>query len=75
MQNHLEFKNVTDGPTYQPTYRPTQQGVESCVRDLQGLIHDNPVADSLAGAVMQKPLAILEIFRPTDKQTDRHSNL
>ena len=34
----------------------------------QGRIHGNPVADSWAGAVMQKQLAILEIFcidRPT----------
>ena len=28
-KNRLEFKNVTDGPTY----RPTRQGAESRVRD------------------------------------------
>ena len=32
-------------------------------------IHGNPVADGWAGAVIQKPLAILTIF-----QTDRLSN-
>ena len=32
----------------------------------QGRIHGNPVADGWAGAVMRKPLAILEIF-PTDR--------
>ena len=44
----------------------------------QGRIHGNPVADGCAGAVMQKPLAILEIFvtdgrtnRPTDRPTDQ----
>ena len=36
----------------------------------QGRIHGNPVADGWAGAVMQKPLAILEIF-----WTDRRTNL
>ena len=36
----------------------------------QGRIHGNPVADGWAGAVMQKPLAILEIF-PTDLPTYR----
>ena len=36
----------------------------------QGRIHGNPVADGWAGAVMQKPLAVLEIFR-MDRRTDR----
>ena len=36
----------------------------------QGRIHGNPVADGWAGAIMQKPLAILEIFR-TDGWMDR----
>ena len=35
----------------------------------QGRIHDNPVADGWAGAVIKKPLAILEIFR-TDQRTN-----
>ena len=34
----------------------------------QGWIHSNPVADSWAGAVMQKPLAI----QKCDGRTDRH---
>ena len=36
----------------------------------QGRIHGNPVADGWAGAVMRKPLAILEILR-TDGRTYR----
>ena len=39
----------------------------------QGRIHGNPVADGKAGAVMRKPLAILEIFR-RDRQTDRQTD-
>ena len=35
----------------------------------QGRIHGNPVADGWAGAVIKKPLAILEIFR-TDQRTN-----
>ena len=35
----------------------------------QGRIHGNPVAEGWAGAIMQKPLAILEIFW-TDGRTD-----
>ena len=38
--------------------------------DKQGRIHGNPVADGWVGAVMRKPLAILEIFR-TDVPTYR----
>ena len=33
----------------------------------QGRIHGNPVADSWAGAVMRKPLAIQKYFGPTDR--------
>ena len=33
----------------------------------QGWIHDNPVADGWAGAVMQKPLVIQKCDRPTDR--------
>ena len=36
----------------------------------RGRIHGNLVVDGWAGAVMQKPLASLEIFR-TDRRTDR----
>ena len=36
----------------------------------QGRIHGNPVADEWAGAEMQKPLAILEIF-VTDRPTQQ----
>ena len=50
--------------------------------DKQGRIHGNPVADGWAGAVMRKPLAILEIFRTdrrtdgrTDGPTDRHGKV
>ena len=39
------------------------------IMEKQGRIHGNPVADGWAGAVMQKPLAILEIFR-TDQRTN-----
>ena len=37
----------------------------------QGRIHGNPVADGLAGAVMQKPLGIQKCDGPTDGLTDR----
>ena len=40
----------------------------------QGRIHGNPVADGWAGAIMQKPLAILEIFW-TDGRTDRNGKV
>ena len=40
----------------------------------QGRIHGNPVADGCAGAVMRKPLAILEIF-VTDGRNDRHGKV
>ena len=40
----------------------------------QGRINGNPVADDWAGAVMQKPPAILAIFR-TDGPTDRHGEV
>ena len=36
----------------------------------QGRIHGNPVADSLAGAVMQKPLEIKKRDRRTDGPMD-----
>ena len=39
------------------------------IKKKQGRIHGNPVADGCAGAVMRKPLAILEIF-VTDGRTD-----
>ena len=32
----------------------------------QGRIHVNPVADGLAGAVMQKPLVFQKCYLPTD---------
>ena len=44
----------------------------------QGRIYGNPVADGWAGAIMQKPLTILEIFRTdqrTDGPTDRHGKV
>ena len=37
----------------------------------QGRIHGNPVADSLAGAVMQKTLGIQKYDGRTDGRTDR----
>ena len=41
-------------------------------RILQGRIHGRTVADGWAGAVMQKPLAIQNMFRNvTDGRTDR----
>ena len=39
--------------------------------DRQGRIHDNPVADGWAGAVMQKTFAIQKYYRRTDGRTDR----
>ena len=42
------------------------------MKNKQGRIHGNPVADGWAGAVMRKPLAILEIFRK-DGLTDRRT--
>ena len=35
----------------------------------------NPVADSWAGAVMRKSLAIQNCYRPTDRRTDRHGKV
>ena len=43
------------------------------MRDKQGRIHGNPVADVWAGAVMQKPLASLEIIR-TDRRADQRTD-
>ena len=40
----------------------------------QGRIHGNPVADGWTGAVMQKLLAILEVF-PTNLPTYRHGKV
>ena len=40
-----------------------------CAQKKQGQIHGNPVADSWAGAVMQKSLAIQKCDRPTDPPT------
>ena len=37
----------------------------------QGRIHGNPVADSWAGAVMQKPLGIQKF----ERRTDRHGKV
>ena len=39
-------------------------------REKQGRIHGNPVADSWAGAVMQKPLGIQKCDGRTDGRTD-----
>ena len=36
----------------------------------QGRIYGNPVADGWAGAIMQKSLAILGCYGPTDRGTD-----
>ena len=36
----------------------------------QGRIHENPVADGWAGAVMQKPLGIQKCDGPTNGRTD-----
>ena len=41
----------------------------------QGRIHGNPVADSWAGAVMRKPLAIQKCDGRTDGRTDRHGKV
>ena len=41
----------------------------------QGRIHGNTVADGLAGAVMQKPLAIQKYYGPTDRLTRRHGKV
>ena len=48
------------------------------IEEKQGRIHGNPVADGWAGAIMQKSLAISEIFRTdgrTDGPTDRHGKV
>ena len=45
-------------------------GTKKPNRGKQGRIHGNTVADGLAGAVIQSPIAILEIF-VTDGRTDR----
>ena len=45
---------------------------ETCMKE-QGRIHDNPVADGWAGAVMQKPLGIQK--RRTDGRTDQPTDL
>ena len=37
----------------------------------QGRLHGNPVADGLAGAVMQKSLGIQKCDGPKDQRTDR----
>ena len=41
----------------------------------QGRIHGNPVADSWAGAVIQKSLRIQKCYRPTDGRTDQQSKV
>ena len=41
----------------------------------QGRIHGNTVADDLAGAVMQKPIEIQKCDGPTDRRTDRPSEV
>ena len=41
----------------------------------QGRIHGNPVANSWAGAVMRKPLAIQKCFGWTSGPTDQHGKV
>ena len=53
---------------------------ENLERREQGRIHNNPVADGWAGAVMQKPLGIQNMTdrptdRPTYQPTDRHGKV
>ena len=40
------------------------------MKNKQGRIHGNPVADGWAGAVMRKPLGIQKCDRPTNGRTD-----
>ena len=40
----------------------------------QGQLHNNPIPDGWAGAVVQKPLGIQKCYG-TDRQTDRHSKV
>ena len=69
--------------TNRPTDRPTKRVIESLdtiEKSLykQGRIHGNPVADGWAGAVIQRPIASLEIFVTdgrTDGRTDRHGKV
>ena len=45
------------------------------IQNEQGRIHDSPVADGWAGAVMRKPHEIQKCDRRTDGRTDRHGKV
>ena len=72
--NHLQFNQLRalkfSRPRCFASLSLPQFDSQTKLLKKQGRIHGNLVADGWAGAVMQKPLAILEIFR-TDGPTDR----
>ena len=72
-KNERDLKTVSKILSYESSPILVAKSVKK-----QGRIHGNPVADSWAGAVMQKPLGFqkcdgwtdLPTYRPTDRPTD-----